>query len=557
MTLPIDTSALIDWTARQGITISPFVKVQFDPHKGYHVVAVQSIPVGSLLVSVPFSTCSLLHSKKASYSHVEKALAPLKLPGLYIQASQLLVLLFGDGEDQLGEHGKIIKALNLESITLSSYSSQSAKILLKGTTLDDGGAALPISDRFKEIWPRLSQSLLDMKESKALELFSFCCKLVLSRCVETDGSDIGECASGPQFVPVIDFFNHSANPQAQIEQKSEKGGGGSFVCHSVSAIASGDEVFISYGEKSDAELYRQYGFVLRPQTLTSIEQALLSQQKHLFDQQTFNLLSEDSLFASVFSSYLNPHNTVFLSAALVESAVLSIFECDFTIPLNESFSREKTRSVKASQYRSAQNLCKSSGLYFEGGGFTCLAGNVSYDLILVVEVLLRSLLFPSTAPFIPDEASSCPSIEKASKSSKKRKLTNDNDKNKEGEQVKRLVSWDILDKENIFKSVWLSLFLVFAAKRNEVIRLRNYNTTTVKNQGAREGVDKFRAQYFSLTDVYLDLQKAKSNIDADVVNCQWIAIGEEEILIKFMSSINRNLGIGLDHPMYTGLLHSC
>jgi len=552
---------LTDWTARQGITISPSVKVQFDPHKGYHVVAVQSIPVGSLLMSVPFATCSLLHSKRANYSPVEKALAPLKLPGLYIQASQLLVLLFGGG-DQLGEHGKIIKALNLESITFSSDSSQSAKILLKGTTLDDGGGALPVSDRFKEIWPRLSQSLVDMKESKALELFSFCCKLVLSRCVETDGSDMSECASGPQFVPVIDFFNHSANPQAQIEQKSVKGGG-SFVCHSVSAIASGDEVFISYGEKSDAELYRQYGFVLRPQVLTSAEQALLSQQKHLFDQQTFNLLSEDSLFASVFSTYLNPHNTVFLSAALVESAVLSIFECDFTIPLNESFSREKTRSVKASQYRSAQTLCKSSGLYFEGGGFTCLAGNVSYDLILVVEVLLRSLLFPSTAPFIPDEASSCPSIEKASKSSKKRKLTKDNDDNddkdndKKGEErVKRLVSWDILDKENISKSVWLSLFLIFAAKRNEVKRLRNY-TTKGKNQGAREGVDEFRSQYFSLTDVYLDHQKAKSNIDADVINCQWIAMGEEEILLKFMTSINRNLGLGLDRSVYTGLLHSC
>jgi hypothetical protein len=544
------------WAVKQGVIISPSIKIVFDSYKGYHVVAVQSIPIGTAIITVPLSICSLLHSKKSNYSPVEKVLAPLKLPGLYIQASQLLVLLFSSGGDQLGDHGKILKNLNLDTITLSSLPSEVSN-MLKGTTLDDGGAALPVSERFKDIWPCLQgKGLLEkLKITEAQDYFSYCCKLVLSRCVETDGSQESECAPGPQYVPVIDFFNHSVTPQAQIMQI---GGKGDFVSLTIAPISAGDEVFISYGEKSDAELLRQYGFVLRPQSLTSAEQTKLTHQKRLFEQHSFNLLSEDALFASVYTTYLNRHNAVFLSAELVENVLQSLYDNDFTIPRIETLTTTSLKSKKStknssSKFKDAQTLCKSSGLYFEGGGFTCVAGNVSYDLILVAEILLRSLLFPRKPLFIPEEASTSPTVAEAAlkSSSKKRKLLEVDEKNKEEtESVKRLASWDVHDEENLSKTLWLSLFVLFGAKRNESRGRRNEGREI--SQSA-QNFDSFRSQYFSLTDAYVDKKENRHTI----INSLWVAMGEEEILIKFMTSINRNLGLGLDHPKFTGLLHKC
>jgi hypothetical protein len=533
--------AYTSWLSKEGILLSPSLAIHFDSEKGFHMIATSSISIGTKLVTVPHTSCSMLNSKKAYYTSVEKALLKLKLPSLYIQASQLLVLLFGSKKlnNKFGEHGTLLKKLNLETVKTHSSSFSSTSInVLRGTSLEND-INLPIQERFeKEIWPRISFLLEKKKYNEAEEKFLFCVKLVLSRCVETNEADgLNIYASGPQFVPVIDFFNHSSSPNAQIGTDIEN-----FTCVSISNIDKGEQVFISYGEKSDAELLKQYGFVLRPLTISSIEKDKVIHQKKLYEKGLFNLLSEDEKFVSIFASYFNPQNTVFISAENLFNILEGLVDQNFTPPLCVKPLFDK-KNVKKGQYEAAKNLCKLSGLYFEGGGFTCLDGNVSYDLILVTEILLCSLLFPTHPLLVPNEASSCPTIKKTDK---KRKIdevdTLEIDKKI---SFKKLASWDVFDKTNINKTVWLSLFVIFASilnsKRKEKGKVEEGKQTSV------QVLEEFCSTYFTVCNSYIVPTE-----ESELLNCLWIALGEETILIKFMVVINRNLDLGLQYttPLY-------
>jgi hypothetical protein len=59
--------------------------------------------------------------------------------------------------------------------------------------------------------------------------------------------------------PIIDSLNHSGRVKSNIEYEYFKD---TFVVSTESAYASGDQVFISYGEKTNEQLVQYYGFVL-------------------------------------------------------------------------------------------------------------------------------------------------------------------------------------------------------------------------------------------------------------------------------------------------------
>ena len=59
--------------------------------------------------------------------------------------------------------------------------------------------------------------------------------------------------------PIIDSLNHSGRVKSNIEYEYFKD---TFVVSTESAYASGDQVFISYGEKTNEQLVQYYGFLL-------------------------------------------------------------------------------------------------------------------------------------------------------------------------------------------------------------------------------------------------------------------------------------------------------
>lgn len=73
------------------------------------------------------------------------------------------------------------------------------------------------------------------------------------------------CPSGSALVPVIDFFNHSTDPVADMDWDD---GIDAVIVRAKRRLCSGEEVFITYGTLSNALLYRTYGFTLGPQVET-------------------------------------------------------------------------------------------------------------------------------------------------------------------------------------------------------------------------------------------------------------------------------------------------
>merc|ERR1712232_684530 len=66
-------------------------------------------------------------------------------------------------------------------------------------------------------------------------------------------------------IPVADLFNHSPGrvPGAEYQWDDVSG---DFVVKATAAHAAGEEIFISYGQRSNVELYRTYGFTLPPES---------------------------------------------------------------------------------------------------------------------------------------------------------------------------------------------------------------------------------------------------------------------------------------------------
>lgn len=79
---------------------------------------------------------------------------------------------------------------------------------------------------------------------------------MLSRAFSLNDTDMKDC-----LVPVIDFFNHSAKPGADWTWDEEA------LVMKLTALRSykkGEEIFISYGTKSNTSMFRCYGFVMHP-----------------------------------------------------------------------------------------------------------------------------------------------------------------------------------------------------------------------------------------------------------------------------------------------------
>jgi hypothetical protein len=60
-------------------------------------------------------------------------------------------------------------------------------------------------------------------------------------------------------------------------------------------------------------------------------------------------------------------------------------------------------------------------------------------------------------------------------------------------------------------------------------------------------LEEFCSTYFTVCNSYIVPTE-----ESELLNCLWIALGEETILIKFMVVINRNLDLGLQYttPLY-------
>ena len=63
-------------------------------------------------------------------------------------------------------------------------------------------------------------------------------------------------------VPILDSYDHYAQPNVAFSyQSADDQGGGDFVISTTQSIASGYQIFDSYGKRSDPDLFARYGFV--------------------------------------------------------------------------------------------------------------------------------------------------------------------------------------------------------------------------------------------------------------------------------------------------------
>ena len=146
---------------------------------------------------------------------------------------------------------------------------------LKGTALHQ-----QIQSRMN-LYTALSRNIFDkgLQESYLGPLMS----ILLSRAVS--GKDDNEVAIPLGFAPVIDFCNHSGEPNARYTISQDSYGKGSLILSTKRDISAGTEVTISYGEDRNSDSFLSlYGFL--PTPLQSTWTSSAKEEKEEQEEQT-------------------------------------------------------------------------------------------------------------------------------------------------------------------------------------------------------------------------------------------------------------------------------
>ena len=216
------------WAKTSGIHLSPSLCLSYSPELGHHLLAAAPLPKGALLLSVPLRAC---HTAPTS-SPLAAELCAAGVSPLFVACAVLArTLAAGAG----GAHVALL--LSLPPVhNVARW----------------GSAELPVAARYADALPALRRAGAPLPTAAHFELAA---SLLLSRGFSLPCA--GAVAGAPVLAPVLDLLNHSPSPSAAVHS-----GAAALECRALRALAAGEEVRISYGALSDAELAYRYGFTL-------------------------------------------------------------------------------------------------------------------------------------------------------------------------------------------------------------------------------------------------------------------------------------------------------
>ena len=149
--------------------------------------------------------------------------------------------------------------------------SAESKRLLKNTALEGMLDSFPVYQRWTEdILPAMKERPEFWNlEMQTFDHFRRALALVLSRGFHDHSME------GPHLVPVVDLLNHHCQKACTCPSLEYSGDKFQFRMYAHRDIEAGEEVYNTYGDLSDAQLLRSYGFVhkdcFNPQNCVAIE----------------------------------------------------------------------------------------------------------------------------------------------------------------------------------------------------------------------------------------------------------------------------------------------
>ena len=278
------------WAASRGIRVHAHLAVAHRAQLGHHVLATRAVAAGELLVAVPAASALDL-------SPDAPAVAPLRAAGAppLCASSVLLADALAQGAaGPLGLHAAILERLppvgNL--VEWRAGVGQLHEQLLRGTSLAATLHTMPLLARFRQlVLPALraqgagaapAAALPGLRARFAGELEGWAAgraapdappspleaallraaTLIMSRCFHDAGAGGGGGGSAapsppPVLLPLADFLNH--HPTAAVTSNARVGD--EFHFYALRPLRAGEQVFLSYGPLSDAQLAHTYGFV--------------------------------------------------------------------------------------------------------------------------------------------------------------------------------------------------------------------------------------------------------------------------------------------------------
>lgn len=320
----VHSSDYLQWINTAGVYLHPSLRLDWDRFRGFHIRAVKSISAGEQLLDVPFSAALDLDADRpevaafaAAPPLYRSALLLLKLlPNLGQHVALLRQLppvsnvIFWPSPEAAGSPTAPLLRTSLERAHVTMPVRQRFRELIK-----------PVLDAAPELaasFPGTGAAGTGVTE----EDFMWAASLVMSRCFHasahagggaaaagavasssssttSSGSGSGSplVSAGPWLVPVADLANYhpfsaasqmacmtaSADGTAESARAGAGAGGatassaspsgspsgppagspsGSFRYYALRDVGAGEEVFITYGRLSDAQLLHTYGFVV-------------------------------------------------------------------------------------------------------------------------------------------------------------------------------------------------------------------------------------------------------------------------------------------------------
>jgi hypothetical protein len=333
------------WAASRGIRVHAHLAVAHRAQLGHHVLATRAVAAGELLVAVPAASALDL-------SPDAPAVAPLRAAGAppLCASSVLLADALAQGAaGPLGLHAAILERLppvgNL--VEWRAGVGQLHEQLLRGTSLAATLHTMPLLARFRQlVLPALraqgagggsgaapAAALPGLRARFAGELEGWAAgraapdapttpadappspleaallraaTLIMSRCFHDAGAGGGGGGSAappppPVLLPLADFLNH--HPTAAVTSNARVGD--EFHFYALRPLRAGEQVFLSYGPLSDAQLAHTYGFV--PE-----------------DDDAHNGGGGGAAAAAVLPRPWNPHNSVTLPARVLVTTLRAL-----------------------------------------------------------------------------------------------------------------------------------------------------------------------------------------------------------------------------------------
>lgn len=281
---------LVDWFSKHGGYLNGSVDLFAESNRcGRGVVARADIPAGEDLLRIPLQLsiqgCLEAQKRQQAGTELAKFFEEYQQPISNVLRLTLSLLHELHVQKEASPWWPYLKFLEQTvKVDLPMLWPQEARAALKGTSLSiqlpEAGSEEPEqAESFEVTFARDVLPLMTAggetlwpTELRAPTTFLQCLSWVMSRglkgglafaldttCVPALRTGVRVEADGPFMLPLFDQLNHSSCEEDRRTKLRYEDG--HFVARAEKLIATGEEIFISYGNQNSAELLRTYGFV--------------------------------------------------------------------------------------------------------------------------------------------------------------------------------------------------------------------------------------------------------------------------------------------------------